>query len=70
MDMKRRFAQNLIEQRENAGLAPDELAARAALTLEEVKSAEAGNELPNLETLVKLADSLRISVEDLAAGLY
>jgi transcriptional regulator with XRE-family HTH domain len=70
MDMKERFAQNLVEQRKKAGLTQGELAARADMTIGEVESAEAGDEFPDLKTLVKLAGSLQISIEDLAAGLY
>jgi DNA-binding XRE family transcriptional regulator len=67
MDLKKRFAQNLIEQRERKGLAPGDLARLASVPLDHLESIEAGHEQPLMETLVKLAASLEVSVDDLLA---
>jgi transcriptional regulator with XRE-family HTH domain len=69
MDVKKRFAQDLIEQREQAGLTPAELAAAAAIELPRLEAIEGAEEQPNLETLVKLAGSLGITIGYLTAGL-
>lgn len=69
MDIKKRFAHNLIEHREKAGLTPEDLARLASIPPEQLAAIEAGEEQPDLETLVQLAGSLRFPVEDLVAGL-
>jgi transcriptional regulator with XRE-family HTH domain len=69
MDLTRRFAANLIEQREKARLTPEELATRAELPLTEIESIEAGEKEPELGALVKLVGSLEVPVGVLVAGL-
>jgi transcriptional regulator with XRE-family HTH domain len=66
MDVRKRFAQNLIEQRDKRGLTPEELADAAAISLDNLAAIEAGEEQPELETLAKLAGSLGMTIEDLA----
>lgn len=69
MDITKRFAQNLIEQRKKAGLTPEDLAGSASVSLSHLEAVESGEEQPELETLAKLAGSLHISMAELLAGL-
>jgi DNA-binding XRE family transcriptional regulator len=66
MDVAKRFAQNLVRQREERGLTPAALAESASIPLDALEAIEAGAEQPELETLAKLAGSLGMTVEDLA----
>ncbi|HTT95701.1 MAG TPA: helix-turn-helix transcriptional regulator [Solirubrobacterales bacterium] len=65
MDLKKRFAQNLIEQREKKGLTPGQLAEAASVDLDHLESIEGGHEEPLLEPLVKLAASLGVTTDEL-----
>jgi transcriptional regulator with XRE-family HTH domain len=69
MDVTKRFAHNLIEQRNKAGLAPEDLAGLASIKLAHLEAIEKSEEQPELETLAKLAGSLGVPVGDLMAGL-
>jgi transcriptional regulator with XRE-family HTH domain len=69
MDLKKRFAQNLIQQRERKGLSSADLARSASLSLDHLESIEGGREQPEMETLIKLATILGVPVETLFAGL-
>lgn len=69
MDLKKQFAQNLIEQRESRGLAPEELARSASIPLDHLESIEDGQEQPLMETLIKLATALGVPVGALVVGL-
>jgi transcriptional regulator with XRE-family HTH domain len=69
MDLKKQFAQNLIEQRESRGLTPEELARSASIPLDRLESIEDGQEQPLMETLIKLAAALGVPVGALVAGL-
>lgn len=70
MDVRKRFAQNLIEQRDERGLTPEELADAAAISLDNLAAIEAGEEQPELETLAKLAGSLGMTIEELAGVIW
>ena len=69
MDVTKRFAKNLIEQREKRGLSPEDLARQASIPLPHLESMEGAGEQPEMETLIKLAGSLEIPVATLVAGL-
>jgi transcriptional regulator with XRE-family HTH domain len=69
MDVTKRFAQNLIEQRKSRGIAPAALAESASISLAQLEAIENCEEQPGLETLAKLAGSLGVPVGDLMAGL-
>jgi transcriptional regulator with XRE-family HTH domain len=69
MDLKKQFAQNVIEQRQNRGLTPKDLARSAEISLDEVESIEAGQVQPVLDQLMKLAGALDVPLGTLAAGL-
>ena len=64
-----RFAQNLVVARRASGLTQDELADRCDLHRTEISLLERAGREPRLGTLVKLAGSLGVSVESLAAGV-
>jgi transcriptional regulator with XRE-family HTH domain len=69
MDVSKRFARNLSEQREERGLAPEDLAKAASISPAHLRAIENCEEQPEMETLVKLAGSLGVPVGDLLAGL-
>jgi transcriptional regulator with XRE-family HTH domain len=69
MDVAKRFAQNLIEQREKRGMTPAELAESAAIAPEHLEAIENGAEQPMLEEVAKLAGGLGVPVADLTDGL-
>lgn len=69
MDIKKRFAQNLIEQRDSRGLTPEDLARSASIPLDQLESIESGQEDPLMETLIQLAWALEVPVGTLVAGL-
>jgi len=66
---RERFAQNLVVARRESGLTQDELADRCNLHRTEISLLERAGREPRLGTLVKLAGSLGVSVETLAAGV-
>ncbi|HKI66178.1 MAG TPA: helix-turn-helix transcriptional regulator, partial [Solirubrobacterales bacterium] len=66
---RERFAQNLVVARRASGLTQDELANRCKLHRTEISLLERAGREPRLGTLVKLAGSLGVSVESLAAGV-
>jgi transcriptional regulator with XRE-family HTH domain len=69
MDIKKRFAQNLIEQRDSRGLTPEDLARSASIPLDHLESIESGREEPLMGTLIQLARMLEVPVGTLVAGL-
>ncbi len=65
----RRFGANLTEARERAGLSQEEVGHRASLHRTEVSQLERGLRLARIDTLVKLRDALKVSTDDLLAGI-
>ncbi len=59
-NLKRAFAEVLIEQRDSSGLSRMELASAAGLHLNAVGKFERGETLPGLDTLFSLADALAL----------
>ncbi len=64
-----RFAANLRRLRDEADLSQEELAFRAAIHRPQVSLLEGGHRMPRVETLVKLAGSLRPTPNDLLDGI-
>jgi transcriptional regulator with XRE-family HTH domain len=57
--------QNLKQLRERRGLTQAELGTRASMSAASVSHFETGQRQPSLESLVKLADALEVSVDTL-----
>lgn len=68
VEIARRFARNLVENRERAGLSQVEVAARAALYLSRVEQLEAGKRLPLIDVTIKLAGALGVEPAELLRG--
>lgn len=60
---------NLRQARKRAGLSQEELAVRAGLHRTEIGVLERGGRLAGLDTAIKLAGALSISLNDLARGV-
>lgn len=65
----RRFGENLMIFRRRADLSQEELAFRAQMHRNQVSELERGVRFPGVEAAVRLASCLRVSVDDLVAGL-
>jgi transcriptional regulator with XRE-family HTH domain len=59
------LGQNLKQLRERRGLTQAELGTRASMSAASVSHFETGQRQPSLESLVKLADALEVSVDTL-----
>ena len=64
-----RFAANLTRLRKAAGLSQEELSFRAAIHRTQISLIEGGRRMPRLDTLIKLAGALGVSLQDLLAGI-
>jgi transcriptional regulator with XRE-family HTH domain len=64
-----RFAFNVRRLRVAADISQEELAFRADVHRTQVSLIEAGERLPRLETLVKLAGALGVTTNDLVEGI-
>jgi transcriptional regulator with XRE-family HTH domain len=64
-----RFAANLARCRRAADLSQDDLGFRASLHRTEISQLERGLRLPRIDTLIKLAGALGISVGGLLDGM-
>lgn len=64
-----RFAFNARRLRAAADISQEELAFRAEVHRTQVSLIEAGERLPRLETLVKLAGALGVTTNDLVDGI-
>lgn len=69
MDKRDRFAANLRQARETAGVSQEELAERIEVHRTEISLLERGGREPRLGTLVKLAVALDTTPEALCAGI-
>lgn len=65
----RRFGENLERIRSWTGISQEELGFRAELHRTAVGQLERGMTVPRLDTVVKLAGSLGVSVEELIDGM-
>jgi transcriptional regulator with XRE-family HTH domain len=64
-----RFARNLVAARKDAGFSQEALAFEASVHRTQVGMLERGARLPRLDTLVKLAAVLGVSLDELAQGI-
>lgn len=69
MDCGRRFGENLVRCRKQAGLSQEELGERANLHRTAIGLLEKGARVPRIDTLVKLAAALEVSASDLLDGM-
>ncbi len=67
--LAKRFAFNVRRLRVSADISQEELAFRADVHRTQVSLIEAGERLPRLETLVKLAGALGVTTNDLVEGI-
>lgn len=63
------FSKHLTQTREDIGLSKNELSERAGLSQSYLVRLEQGERNPTLETLVRLAHGLEISLVDLVGGI-
>jgi transcriptional regulator with XRE-family HTH domain len=69
VDPRQRFAKNLRSARQRRGLSQEALGHEIGLHRTEVSLLERAQRDPRLETIVKLAQGLRVSPADLLAGI-
>jgi transcriptional regulator with XRE-family HTH domain len=69
MQPRDRFAINLRKARQKAKISQEELGFRCDLHRTEISLLERGGREPRLGTIVKLAGSLDVKPEELAAGI-
>jgi transcriptional regulator with XRE-family HTH domain len=69
MSLARHFGDSLRRHRGRIGLSQEEFAARVGVHRTEISLIERGLREPRLGTLIKLADSLGVSIDDLRAGI-
>jgi transcriptional regulator with XRE-family HTH domain len=67
-EAKARIADNLFVQRRRAELSQDELGEAAMVSMGQVGSIETGKSVGMLDTWVRLAGALSLSLDDLLAG--
>lgn len=65
----KRFAENLSRYRKKSGLSQEALAQRAEIHRTQAGELLRGNQLPRLDTLIKLAGALGVSPGDLIEGI-
>jgi transcriptional regulator with XRE-family HTH domain len=68
-EMKIRFGENLARCREGADVSQEELGFRASIHRTEVSLLERGERMPRVDTAMRIAGSLGISLDDLVAGM-
>ncbi len=68
-EMKVRFGQNLARCRGGANVSQEELSFRASIHRTEVSLLERGERMPRVDTALRIAGSLGVSLDDLVAGL-
>jgi len=68
-DIAAQFGDNLIRQRKLADLSQDELSFRASVHRTEISQLERGLRIPRIDTVIKLAASLEIEVQELLVGI-
>lgn len=68
-DLAKRFAANLRHYLDKSGLSQEDLAARAEIHRSQVSALSRAQQIPKIDTLVKLAGALGIPAGDLLEGL-
>ena len=66
----RALANRIKELRDRKGISQEELAHRAGLSRTGMGFLETGKRWPRLDTLMKVADGLNITVDELLKGLH
>ena len=66
----RALASRIKELRDQKGISQEELAHRAGLSRTGMGFLETGKRWPRLDTLMKVADGLNITVDELLKGLH
>jgi transcriptional regulator with XRE-family HTH domain len=69
MEIRDRFAVNLKRARAAKGVSQEELASRCDLHRTEISLLERGGREPRLGTMVKLAEALGVTPQNLCAGI-
>jgi transcriptional regulator with XRE-family HTH domain len=69
MSFAERFAANLRRCRKRTGLSQQAAAVRASLSFDAVGKYECAEQTPTLDTLIRLAGALSVSVDELLEGL-
>jgi transcriptional regulator with XRE-family HTH domain len=69
MEIGAQFGRSLAAQRMRAGLSQEELADRADMHRTAISLSETGKRVPRLDTLLKLAGALGVSVGTLVDGI-
>jgi transcriptional regulator with XRE-family HTH domain len=64
-----RFGRNLFKARRDAGLSQEALAALCSLHRTEIGYLEGGKRVPRLDTLLKLATTLEVPLDDFTEGI-
>jgi transcriptional regulator with XRE-family HTH domain len=64
-----RFGVNLRRARKDAGLSQEEAGIRASLHRTEIGLLERGERIPRIDTAIKLAGAVGVSLSELAAGI-
>ena len=64
-----RIGENLRLHRRKLRMSQEELAFRSALHRTEIGMLEHGDRLPRIDTLIKIARSLEVQIDDLVEGL-
>jgi transcriptional regulator with XRE-family HTH domain len=68
-EMKVRFGENLAHRREGADVSQEELGFRASIHRTEVSLLERGERMPRVDTAMRIAGSLGVSLDDLVTGM-
>ena len=68
-EMKVLFGKNLARCREGADVSQEELGFRASIHRTEVSLLERGERMPRVDTAMRIAGSLGISMDDLVTGM-
>lgn len=69
MSVAKQFGENLVREREAAGLSQEEVGIRAAVHRTEVSQLERAQRTPRIDTLVKLAGALGVEPSVLLDGI-
>jgi len=69
LDLKQRFADNLVLLRNRTDLSQVKVAERSSLHLTEISLLERGLRLPRLDTLIKLSGAIEVESCELLAGM-
>lgn len=69
MSVAKRFGKNLARHRKAAGLSQEDVGLHASVHRTEVSGLERGLRVPRIDTLIKLAGTLRVEPSDLLEGI-